>query len=112
MRCHALELYEFLHAPDVDNAPVAFRFSRRESYRVNAFACALAHAVNPAKTQSLAERFGIGDALLAGSNPVETHKQLCGRSVIALQPFSKGLRVGKVSLFHAVTAVRARAVQL
>src|SRR5579859_2008905 len=47
---HAFEFDEFLYAADVDDAPVAFGFSRCKADCVNTLARAFADAVNPTET--------------------------------------------------------------
>src|SRR3982751_2147806 len=64
-RMHASFLLQTLDVSHVDETPDALWLSRRETDRITRFVEIATHAVDPAETERLIQRFGVGDALLS-----------------------------------------------
>ena len=100
-RVHDFHLCEFRHAPDVDCAPGAGRFSRSEPDGVAGLVKALTNPINPAKTKSAIYRLGPGQAGSAATLLVKANSKLLGVGIVLLQPVakfrwkSKELRLGR-----------------
>lgn len=61
-KMHETKLGELLHTCDIDRAPIAPGFSRCEANAISGRVDAVADAVDPAETERLVYRLGIGDA--------------------------------------------------
>src|SRR5579872_2665051 len=99
---HPPRFLEPFGVPKIHRAPVALRLSRRESLHVRGFIYALADAVDPAKTQRLVERFGIGNAGAARPLVVEPEPQFLDFVVVPRQPGAERRSSLEYLRFHAV----------
>ena len=76
VRLHSFLFDKSFDVANVDGAPDAAGFARRESDHVTVFIDALANAVDPSEAQSFIDRLGPGDAGFAGTLFVEADPKL------------------------------------
>ena len=85
-RRHALFLDQFGGTLRIDRTPVALRLAWREPLHEGLIVQRLPHAVDPAKTQRLVQRFLVGDAAFARGFLVHAQPELGMRSVVFREP--------------------------